>query len=170
MKGENAHQPLRFIRENPCSSVAKKTPLTDRHPWPTTPLIRVHSWFKTPLHSCPFVVQNTPPFVSIRGSKRPRIRVHSWFKNHPRIRVHSWFKPSVAHPQKTRGGHHCPPPANTLKLAVSTRQPRVNSGKRTISPPRIADSCAQIPTHVQFAEVTAFGRGSRSSTRALSIS
>jgi hypothetical protein len=28
--------------------------------------IRVHSWFKTPLNSCPFVVQNRP---SIRGSK-----------------------------------------------------------------------------------------------------
>ncbi len=26
MKGENAHEPLRFIRENPCSSVAQKHP------------------------------------------------------------------------------------------------------------------------------------------------
>ena len=40
------------------------------HPFPTH-LIRVHSWFKTAPHSCPFVVQNGPACVSIR--------VHSWF-------------------------------------------------------------------------------------------
>jgi hypothetical protein len=34
--------------------------------------IRVHSWFKTPPNSCPFVVQKHPSFVPIR--------VHSWFK------------------------------------------------------------------------------------------
>jgi hypothetical protein len=65
--------PLRFIRENPCSSVAKKTPLIRLIRGSETPppfvSIRVHSWFKTP-----------PPFV--------HIRVHSWFKR----RLHSWFK------------------------------------------------------------------------------
>jgi hypothetical protein len=81
--------------------------------------IRVHSWFKSPLHSypfvpirsskhpcirghsCPFVVQIAPAFVSVR--------VHSWFKPplHPWpfvvqktpafvfIRGHSWFKPPL---------------------------------------------------------------------------
>lgn len=44
----------------------------------------------------------------------------------------------------------------------STLYASVKSGSRTISPPFMADWCAQMPTHVQLALVTAFGRGSRS--------
>ena len=38
---------------------------------------------------------------------------------------------------------------------------RVNSGRRTSSPPLSADSCAHRPTQVQLAERRAFGNGSR---------
>ena len=100
--------PLRFIRENPCSSVARKTPLIrlirgleprlPRGPSPLTPgpsplsgargamwgcrgdlvLKPEQHWHATypcpaavPIraHSCSFVVQKPPPFVSIRGSE-----------------------------------------------------------------------------------------------------
>ena len=49
-------------------------------------------------------------------------------------------------------------------------QLNVNSGNRTISPPLRADSCAQMPTHVQLAAIVAFGQGSRLSVSALIIS
>src|SRR4051812_27100807 len=42
----------------------------------------------------------------------------------------------------------------------------VNAGSLTISPPFRADWWAQMPTHVQLADVTAFGDGSRSSANA----
>src|SRR5436305_10422123 len=46
----------------------------------------------------------------------------------------------------------------------------VNSGRRTISPPLVADSWARMPTQVQFADKLAFGHGSRLPIRALTIS
>lgn len=47
---------------------------------------------------------------------------------------------------------------------------RVKAGSWTRSPPFRADSCAQMPTQVQLALVTALGQGSRSSRSALANS
>jgi hypothetical protein len=127
------HSPLRFIRENPCSSVARKTPLIrlirgleprlPRGPSPLTPgpsplpgargamwrcrgdLVlkpeqHWHATYPCPAadliraHSCSFMVQTPPPFVSIR--------VYSWFKTRPPFRALSclsWTNPT----------HHQPP-------------------------------------------------------------
>jgi hypothetical protein len=53
-----------------CQSVVQKQPSIRVHSWfKKHHSIRVNPWFK-----------NSPPFVSIRGSKHPSIRVNSWFK------------------------------------------------------------------------------------------
>ena len=61
---------------------------------------------------------------------------------------------------------HEDPEADDLDRPVHGAQPSVNAGSLTIRPPFSADSCAQSPTQVQFAERRAFGNGSRSSSRA----
>jgi len=50
--------------------------------------------------------------------------------------------------------------------SLFNRYPAVNAGSRTISPPRIADWCAQMPVQVQLADCVALGHGSRSSSSA----
>jgi hypothetical protein len=98
VRRSKTHHPLRFIRENPCSSVAKKnTPVSVhprrparpssarsscvhssgsrfKNPSPTCDLsvkIRVHPWRKKHPCRCSSAAKKTPLSVFIRGPKNP---------------------------------------------------------------------------------------------------